>query len=401
MILLTSMLHRNLLKDIIFRWMSDTLLQEDCYQIKKIINFNVYIINRYLDDICHDMFTFLSGATPWHFEVNTKGQIKDFLLDVAPEKDERVTYIEKHYKKFPEDFYKSSPFYGKLYCSGSREHPTYLGHSRIKRFRRVAEKASRRMINIIFNQIKKRADDLAFERASMLGIPKDRLFTSIEEQIEEFAHAERRFIKELKQGLFYPDEEIIRSARIHDVAGVKVILEDDKLSLLEQFLNVQPEFKIVEKEGHSGIYNAVNYILDYRINKESLLRNPPSARAIKVLEARGLDRDTVLQEYEDFVETAEENVMLEVIVSNYREMIESELGRCMHEERILAQREQVEYRSSIGRNVRYITEYLFLFALSGKISLERLPIRLWEKVMPDTYDHAIRALWDIPTMPVL
>ena len=395
------MLHRSLLKEIIFRWMSDILLEEDCYQIKKIINFNVYIVNRYLDDICHDMFTSLSGAPLWSFEVNSKGQIKDFILDAAPDKDERIMYIEKRYKKFPEDFYRSSPFHGKLYCTGSREHPTYLGHSRIKRFRRVAEKASRRMISIIFNQIKKRADDLAFERASLLGIPKDRLVTSIEEQIEEFAHAERRFIKELKQGLFYPDEEIIRSARIHDVAGIKVILEDDKLSLLEQFLRARPEFKIVEKEGHSGIYNAVNYIIEYRINKESLLGKPPGARAIKVLEARGLDKDRVLQEYENFVEKAEESIMLEVITSNYKEMIESELGLCMHEDRILAQREQFEYKSSIARNVRYITEYLFLFAISGKISIERLPIRLWEKVMPDTYDHAIRALWDIPTMPVL
>ncbi|MFH1435040.1 MAG: hypothetical protein ABIJ56_04910 [Pseudomonadota bacterium] len=401
MILLTSMLHRNLLKDIIFRWMSDTLLEEDCYQVKKIINFNMYIINRYLDDICHDMFTYLSGAPTWSFEVNSKGQIKDFILAVAPEKNERFAYIKKRYKKFPEDFYRSSPFHGKLYCAGNREQPTYLGHSRIKRFRRVAEKASRRMINIIFNQIKKRADDLAFERASMLGIPKDRLVTSIEEQIEEFAHAERRFIKELKQGMFYPDEEIIRSARIHDVAGIKVILEDDRLPLLEQFLNVRPEFKIVEKEGHSGVYNAVNYIIEYTINKESLLRRPPDKRAIKVLKARGLEENTVLQEYEDFIQASEDDVMLEVITSNYKEMIESELGRCMHEDRILAQREQVEYKSSIARNVRYITEYLFLFAISGKVSLDRLPIRLWEKAMPDTYDHAIRELWDIPTMPVL
>jgi hypothetical protein len=67
----------------------------------------------------------------------------------------------------------------------------------------------------------------------------------------------------------------------------------------------------------------------------------------------------------------------------------------------LSQRNQMGYKSSVARNVRYITEYLFLFAVSGKARIHQLPVKLWEKAMPDTYDHAIRELWDIPTMPVL
>jgi len=120
-----------------------------------------------------------------------------------------------------------------------------------------------------------------------------------------------------------------------------------------------------------------------------------------VLVERGMDRATIISDYYKFIETAEDNVNLEVITSNYPDMIESEFDRCMHEERLLSQRNQDEYRSSVARNVRYITEYLFLFAISGKKRIQQLPVRLWEKAMPDTYDHAIRALWDIPTMPVL
>ena len=159
--------------------------------------------------------------------------------------------------------------------------------------------------------------------------------------------------------------------------------------------------RIAEKEDFSGNYHATNYIIDLALDKNELVRKAPDARVVEVLAARGMDRDTILEDYKKFVETAENNVFLELIVSNYAEMIESEFGRCMHEERILAQREQSGYRSSIARNVRYITEYLFLFAISGKKRIDRLPVKLWEKTMPDTYDHAIRALWDIPTMPVL
>ncbi len=401
MILLTSMLHRDELKNVIFRWMTNKLTKEDCIAIKKIINFNVYAINLYLDGLCDNLFSYLSGGKPWTFEVTSKGQLKDFILKVVPYRSERLEYIRSRYRRFPEDFYLSSPFHGRVYCLGQKESPSYLGHSRIKRFRRIAEKASRRMIEIIFEQVKKRADDLAMERASRLGIPKEHLVTPIEQQVEEFAHAERRFIKELKRGMFYPDEQVLRSARIHDVAGIKVILEDGSELFFEDFFKSREGFRILEKERHTGIYNAVNYIVEFSLDKSMLAERVPDARVLEVLASRGLHGYSLVEDYKEFIDTAEDTVMLEIITSSYPEMIESELGRCMHEDRIAAQRESLEYRSSIARNVRYITEYLFLFALSGKPCVDSLPIKLWEKVMPDTYDHAIRALWDIPTMPVI
>ncbi|MBW2331036.1 MAG: hypothetical protein JRF30_08940, partial [Deltaproteobacteria bacterium] len=132
------------------------------------------------------------GVESWTFEVTSKGELKDFVLDVAPYNNERLDYIRTRYRKYPEDFYGSVPFRGKVYCSGSKEHPAYLGHSRIKRFRRVAEKTSRRMVNMIFDKIKKNADALAAERASQLGIPKELLITPIEVQREERRIRSRR-----------------------------------------------------------------------------------------------------------------------------------------------------------------------------------------------------------------
>lgn len=401
MILLTSLLHRENLKDTILRWMSNNFMDEDCEAVKRIVNFNVHILNIYLDHFCNDLFNFLSGGETWTFEVTSKGELKDFILDVAPYKNLRLDYIRTRYRKYPEDFYRSLPFRGKIYCSGTQEHPVYLGHSRIKRFRRVAEKTSRRMVKMIFDQIKKNADALAAERAFQLGIPMEKLITPVEKQREEFAHAERRFLKHLKKGMFNPDEEMLDSERIHDVAGVKAIIEDDRIPVLEKFFHDMPSYSIAEKEKHFGNYDDVNYIIGVTLDKKELINKAPDSRVINVLSARGMDRETIIEDYTTFVETAEDHVYLELIISNYPEMIESEFGRSMHEERILAQREQTEYRSSIARNVRYITEYLFLFAISGKRSIHELPVRLWEKTMPDTYDHAIRELWDIPTMPVL
>lgn len=401
MTLLTSLLHREHLKDIIFRWMSNDFRQEDCGAVKRIVNFNVHILNLYLDDFSSDLFGYLSCEPVWTFVVTTKGALKDFVLDAASYHDDRLEYLTEKYNKYPEDFYKSTPFLGKVYCSGSQEHRAYLGHARIKRFRRVAEKVSRRMITIIFNEIKKGADDLARERASQLRIPKEELITPAEEEKAEFAHAERRFLKRLRREIFHPDEETLKSSAIHDIAGVKVILDDDKAAMLEAFLNDRSAYHLLEKEDCRGDYHATNCVVNLKIDTEALIRRPPDSRVVDVLVERGMDRATIISDYYKFIETAEDNVNLEVITSNYPDMIESEFGRSMHEERILSQRNQDEYRSSVARNVRYITEYLFLFAISGKKRIQQLPVRLWEKAMPDTYDHAIRALWDIPTMPVL
>jgi len=381
--------------------MSNTISAQDCQRVKKIVNFNFHILHLYLDAFCVQLYPFLSGGEVWNFEALSKGQLKDFILEVAPYTNERLEEIRRRYRESPEDFYRASPFCGKIYCSGVRERPAYLGHSRVKRTWRVAEKASRRMIDVIFDQIKKRADVLASERASRIGIPKTSLITSLEEQRKEFVEAEVKFLRDLKCGAFDPSEEMIRSARIHDIAGIKAILEDGRLPVLERFFNQGPNWRIAERQEHRGAYNATSYVIELRLDKNALIHKIPDSRVMEVLAARGMDKKTMIEDYWSFVETGEEQVYLEVIATNYPEVIESELGRCMHEERILARREQVEYRSSIARNVRYLTDYLFLFAVSRKSSIEELPVRLWEKTLPDTYDHVIRQLWDIPTMPVL
>jgi len=401
MILLTGFLHREDFKDVLFRVMSNKTQPDDCQHIKEIINFNVYLVQLYLDDICQELFSHLSGGQTWSTEVTTKGQLKDFILDVAPYRDERYEELAAKYRKFPEDFFRSSPFYAKMYCTGTRERPVYLGHSRMKRFRRIAEKGARQIISVIFNQVKKRADELAAERAAKLGIPKDRLITSPEEQVLEFAHAERRFLKEIRKGLYYPDRETVLSSCIHDVAGIKAIVEDRDMGRFEAYFMESPRFTVVEKETHKGAYNATNFIVEYRLDKKRLLEKPPDSRIEFVLAARGMVKERIIEDYRSFIEDAEETVLIEVIASTYREMLESELGRCMHEERILGQREKIQYRSIVARNVRYMMEFLFLFAQSGKESFQEMPIKLWERTLPDSYDHAVRMLWDIPTIPIL
>ena len=85
---------------------------------------------------------------------------------------------------------------------------------------------------------------------------------------------------------------------------------------------------------------------------------------------------------------------IEVSLISYEEMLESEIGRSMHEERILAQRQNQQYQGSLTRNIEYLMDYLFRFALSTTKELNEVPIQLWVRYMPDYIDHILRRLYN-------
>jgi hypothetical protein len=77
-------------------------------------------------------------------------------------------------------------------------------------------------------------------------------------------------------------------------------------------------------------------------------------------------------------------------------MVESELGKNIHEERIIAQRDNKLYKGYIPMNVEFLIEYLFALGLSPRVSLDRLPIKLWGRYLPDTISSHIRQLYNLP-----
>jgi hypothetical protein len=400
MLTLASYIHRSQLEDILSRWLLDRFRSEDCPRLKDVTNFNSHLIARYLDDVCMRLFTFLSSGPVTRFEVGHKAQLKDLIVKSPPYLTPRIEEILAHYGRYPQDYYRHAPFHGVIYLADGGSGPAYLGHSRIKRTRRIAEKGSRRIVDYIFQMIKSNADILAEDRAGRLGIPKSMLITDPQTQLQEFVHAERRVIKAIRQGTLSGGHDSVPALRINDVAGVKVILEDDVAHRLYDFIDASRDITIVEVERHQGVYNATNLILRLELDKDRLLGSPPDGRILEILESRGLEPG-ILERYGEFIRSGEDDVHLEVILSNYAEVLESEIGRCMHEERILAQRSKQQYRSPLANNVRYLIEYMFLFTMSPKRGIDEIPIKLWESYMPDSFDEAVKLLWDIDALPAL
>mgnify|MGYP001552544740 FL=1 len=86
--------------------------------------------------------------------------------------------------------------------------------------------------------------------------------------------------------------------------------------------------------------------------------------------------------------------------------MESEFGRCIHEVRILEQRDRSTYSGRIAQNASSIMEYMLQLAISPTVRVEGLPIRVWGRYLRDTMVQALAELqnqerieWLVPEEP--
>ena len=398
MITINSFLHRDVLNDIIIRWMYDESRPSDADLITRLVHFNHAYISRYLDYFAGRIFRELHP----HFffrTVQIKGDLKDALVEDPPCRNERIDELIRDYRQNPGRFYRETPFHGTLYFTRRNGFADYIGSSRIKRARRLAEKSARRIIDRIFDKIKDHADSLADERARLLGIPRENLLTAPADMAEEFLIAEKRLLDDLREKR--PIAENGGPLAINDVAGVKVVLETPEQRKLIELLGRFPDCEIVEEEEHAGRYNATNLIIRFRPPREELLARPLDTGILNVMQGRGISPDETGRSFAEFVRSGEETVLLEIIFSDYQEMLESEIGRCIHEDRIIEQRLRQQYRGPLARNIEYLLEYLFVFPSSRQRELGELPIKIWNRYLPDYFDEILKQLFSIPTADLL
>ena len=390
MLSLESFTHRAELVEILSRWVVDLPQPGDLRMIKSVVNLNSYIARIWTHRL---MLGLLRGLHEGSYErraTRAKADVKDFVVNNPTYSNSRIDHIIGRYKRFPEDFYRDTPIDGAFYLRHLEGREILVGCTRIKRFRRVAEKGSRRMVDFLFNRILDTADRLANERARNLGVAKHLLTTPPDLMVEEFAHAERRVIKSIRRGTIHPELPILS---IPDMAGIKLIIEDDERERFLELLRAEPECRVVELEEHKGIYNATNLKVMVQLPRELLLSCPPRGAYRKILTYRGFDEDTLDQSYQDFLCSGEPEVMVEIILSTFQEYLESEIGRCMHEERLLSQRSHPGYNGHLATNIRYLMDYILsLCRAPGMDDVQSLPIKLWVRYIPDTISQLVRDL---------
>ncbi len=387
MLSLEGYVHRERLAEIIRRWMVNRPEPGDVRQLKEIVNFNNHIARLWLNRLGTGLLERLHATGVRWVPIRNKGQLKDFVVSHLTYTNERIEAMCSHYRRYPEDYYRETPIDGGMYTSATGQ-PRFLGSDRLKRFRRVAEKGARRMVDFMLDRIRANANALADERARDLGVTRAELTTPPEQMAEEFAHAERRLLKAFKRGTIEAELPLME---IPDVAGLKVIAESSEYGRLLEALHATGSCDIVESERHAGAYNATNLRVSHRLPFDTLRNTPPSGHALRTLVYRGFDTGTVARDYQAFLASAEGTVSLEIIVSNFQDFLESEIGRSMHEERILYQRSHRDYNGPMATNARYLMDYILNLCRAPDMrEVADVPIKLWVKYMPDFMEHLIR-----------
>ncbi len=392
MIWLNSFLQRAKLAEIVNRWMVDRLEPTDVGTLKRLVNYNCYLARFVLHDVASYLCEAMAGTRVESRHAYTKGMLKDFLVERPAYTNERIDRMIARYRRYPQDFYRETPFDGRIYVTRDAQGERYLGSTRRKRFKRIAEKASRRVIDHVFEHVKEEAEALAQQRAERLGVPIHKLITPEQQQLAEFVHAEHRIIKRLRVGSLLDD---FPQFQLNDIFGVKALCEDGDVPRLTSLVEAHPRMDILEAELHSGSYNALNITLRYRIDRDRLLETPPHGEALEVLARRGLSAAEIIDGYRQFLCDSEDDLVMEVIAAGYQELLESEIGRSIHEERVLDQRSQQQYHSSLARNIAALIEYMMALRRYPTDAIDDIPIKLWIKYMPDYFESVLKATYNV------
>jgi hypothetical protein len=396
MIVLGSFLRREELAELLGRALEDRFTSEDALRLKALVNFNAFAARTWSELFAAELFRDLYAIQLPSRQASWKGTLKDLIASNPPVMNPRIEELLARYQQFPEDFYRDTPYDGTIFTVG--EPPCYAGSRRIKRVRRIAEKSARRLVDYMYDQIRQRADELATERADRLGIPKDQLITSLEEMDAEFSHAERRVLKSIREHLFVA---AMPHFHIDDVVGVRVLADPGLADRFQTWLADRRDLSIVDEKHFSGKFQGRNMVVAYRLPLDRLRGVVPSGDAAERMISRGVASSVpeLQSMYLEFLNRSEGHVRFEVLLIDYEHLLESEIGRSMHEAHVLEQRENQVYKGRLASNVEALMNWLFAFALSPSTTFDELPIVMRGTYLPDYFDRIHRRLYDYPHGP--
>ena len=148
------------------------------------------------------------------------------------------------------------------------------------------KKSARVITDQIFRTIQNQAEKFADERARRLGLSRVQLVTPPEMMIEEFPQSGEPYSRKTCRVRAFG--KIMPLLKINDVAGIKVIVEDDDYPAFLSNLITLDNCDVVEEERHEGLYNAINLIVKIRPPLEKVLAGDLSdGRILNILMKRG------------------------------------------------------------------------------------------------------------------
>jgi hypothetical protein len=380
---ITAFPHRDELFDITNRWFSNNLMPDDPLRITRIVNYDSFtawetmlgFVTKLNRELCRDEVHRKSIAI--------KKELKDFICNAEDPKSDRIRRLISEYKNLPEYHFIGSPVAGAIFHDTKNR---IVSICRLKRAKRIAEKTSRYAALHITQKIQETAKDLWLKfsgHPTMPGSLPDDVLTE----------AEKQLMLSIKKNGFRLPVDIME---IKDVMGIKIVQNGVCESELESVIHRFPGARIIEKETHSGRYNATHYVAELKVDLKEVTNKFSQLKEHTMFTGRGLPAANIVGDFAAFAKTGADRVQLDLILITFEELIESEIGRSMHEVRIFKQRQHQNSFGNIPINIEYLIEYLIAVALSPVVRIDDIPIKIWGRYLPDTLGYRIRSLYNMP-----
>jgi hypothetical protein len=380
---ITAFPHRDELFDITNRWFSDKLLPEDPLRITRIINYDSFTAWETMLGFITKLNQNLCEKETHRKPITIKKELKDFICGAEGPKSDRVRRLITDYKNLPEYHYVGSPVAGALFHDMENH---IISMCRLKRAKRIAEKTSRYAALHITEKIRKTANEIWLKYSGKPTVPE-----SLPDDV--LIEAEKQLMMSMKKDGFSLPANIME---IKDVMGIKVVKNDVSENRLESVLDRFPDVDIIEKETHSGRYNAIHYVVELKVDSGTVIQKFSALKNHGILKSRGLPDSHIVKDFAAFAETGSDRIQLDLIYITFEELIESEIGRSMHEARIFKQRQHQNSFGNIPINIEYLIEFLIAVGLSPVVNIDEIPIKIWGRYLPDTLGYRIRRLYDMP-----
>jgi hypothetical protein len=375
---LTGLTHRDELFDLTVRWLNDDLHQGDGRIITGIFLYEGFISGSF---VIHKMVHFLRTIFNTNLElerIRQKHLLRERLIQYMAHPTERTAELVRTFRGNPEFFFPRLPIDAVLVVAGGKR---LVSIGRIKRLSRVAEKVSFRLMDALFQDIKAEAQHIAEMRAALAGLPLTSFISSPDAMRKDFIDAEIAVATRFREKAMQFERDAFA---INDMLGFKIIGEPEELVMVLDRLKEAPGFKIVEIEEHSGNYNAVNLSVELQLPDPGELMNAFQGLDWSIAARRGLNPDEARRGLPAYLERGSRSIRLEIILTTYPELVESEFGRSLHELRILELRERTPYCGLIAQNAGYLIEYLLTLAMAPVLAVPELPIKLYGRYLPET-----------------
>jgi len=382
---LSGLTHRDRLFDVATRWLADRLEPTDGRTLTEIFAFERAItapaVRRFVADLCRTCHR----GDLYMERITSKDEVRAAIVAAAAHPSTRVAELIDWYRQLPEEFFPRTPVRMSLV---TLRNGLLTAIVRRKRIRRIADKVSRRIAEQLTGEIVAVARALAASRPRpMAGADRDIAPPSTPAAVG--GAAERLVADRIRSGRITLDPE---KNRVDDVIGVKIIGTPSELETIETALDNLEYTFASQREVHAGTYEGIHHLVDLELPPNEAILANMAGIDWSFATGRGLRVESLDERFKTYVESCRRTFRVELILTTFDDLVESEFGVSIHEQRILEQRDLADDFGRIARNASSIIEYMLRLATSPTIKIDHIPIKIWGRYIRDTVAHAIAAL---------